>query len=112
MIASREEKLLQSEQKFGQEVKETTRQIEGLLSTFKSKYDLFSNLVNKTTDSTIRTVSSSTSRVQQMTSHVNLAVSKSVEESKVFNSDENDKDTLWKEEIVEKLERSASKNKI
>ena len=111
-IVEREEKVKQSESQFGVRFKEAKRKIDGLLSSLLSEYESYSALVNKTSDATARNLASTTSRTEQMTSLVNMAISKTMDENKDFQFKTESKEKLLHNEMIQKVEQSVTENKV
>lgn len=111
-IVEREEKVKQSESQFGVRFKEAKRKIDGLLSSLLSEYDSYSALVNKTSEATARNLASTTSRTEQMTSLVNLAISQTMDENKDFQFKTESKEKLLHNEMIQKVEQSVTENKV
>jgi len=111
-ITEREEKLRESESQFGARFKEAKRKIDGLLSSLFSEYESYSDLVNKTSDATARNLASTTSRTEQMTSLVNMAISQTMGQNKDYQFKTEAKEKLLNTEIINKIEESVNENKI
>jgi len=111
-ITEREEKLRESESQFGARFKEAKRKIDGLLSSLFSDYESYSDLVNKTSEATARNLASTTSRTEQMTSLVNMAVSQTMSQNKDFQFKTEAKEKLLSTEIINKIEESVTGNKM
>lgn len=111
-IVEREEKVKQSESQFGVRFKEAKRKIDGLLSSLLSEYDSYSALVNKTSEATARNLASTTSRTEQMTSLVNMAISQAMDENNDFKFKTESKEKLLHNEMIQKVEQSVAENKV
>lgn len=111
-IVEREEKVKQSESQFGVRFKEAKRKIDGLLSSLLSEYDSYSALVNKTSEATARNLASTTSRTEQMTSLVNMAISQTMDENNDFKFKTESKEKLLHNEMIQKVEQSVVENKV
>eukprot|EP00092_Neocalanus_flemingeri_P004593 GFUD01004944.1.p1 GENE.GFUD01004944.1~~GFUD01004944.1.p1 ORF type:complete len:756 (+),score=168.58 GFUD01004944.1:860-3127(+) len=111
-IAEREEKVKQSESQFGVRFKEAKRKIDGLLSSLLSEYESYSTLINKTAEATARNLASTTSRTEQMTSLVNMAVGKTMDDNKEFQFKTESKEKLLLSEMIQKVEESVTDNKV
>jgi hypothetical protein len=111
-ITEREEKVRESESQFGLRFKEAKRKIDGLLSSLLSEYESYSDLVNKTSEATARNLASTSSRTEQMTSLVNLAISQTLDQNKDFQMKTEAKDKLLSTEVINKIEESVTENKI
>jgi len=111
-IAEREEKVKQSESQFGVRFKEAKRKIDGLLSSLLSEYESYSDLVNKTSEATSRNLASTSSRTEQMTSLVNMAISQTMDQNKDFQYKTGSKEKLLHSEMVQKVEQSVTENKV
>lgn len=111
-IVEREEKVKQSESQFGVRFKEAKRKIDGLLSSLLSEYDSYSALVNKTSEATARNLASTTSRTEQMTSLVNMAISQTMDENNDFKFKTESKEKLLHNEMIQKVEQSVAENKV
>jgi len=111
-IIEREEKVKYSESQFGVRFKEAKRKIDGLLASLFSEYESYSTLVNKTSDATARNLASTTSRTEQMTSLVNMAVSQTMSDNKDFQFKSENKEKLLASDMIQKVKDSVTENKV
>merc|ERR1712013_513032 len=111
-ITEREEKLRESESQFGARFKEAKERLMDFYPHFFSDYESYSDLVNKTSEATARNLASTTSRTEQMTSLVNMAVSQTMSQNKDFQFKTEAKEKLLSTEIINKIEESVTGNKM
>ena len=102
-ISEREEKLKRSESQFGERFVEAKKKIDGLLSSLFSEYDSYSSLANKTSQANSRNLASSSSRQEQMTSLIDVALTQATDTSKDFSFKAEKKEKVAELELVQKI---------
>ena len=110
-ISEREEKLKRSELQFGERFVEAKKKIDSLLSSLFSEYDSYSSLANKTSEANSRNLASSSSRQEQMTSLIDVALTEATDSSKDFSFKAEKKEKGVRLELVQKITEGIASSK-
>ena len=110
-ISEREEKLKRSELQFGERFVEAKKKIDSLLSSLFSEYDSYSSLANKTSEANSRNLASSSSRQEQMTSLIDVALTEATDKSKDFSFKAEKKEKVVRLELVQKISEGIASSK-
>jgi len=110
-MVGNEEKARQAEVQFGARFQEAKRKIDGLLDSLASEYQLYSAIVNKTSEARVEGLSMARDRAQQVHTLVATATSKAVDEGTDRLRVAANKEKVLEGDLLDKLRATEVNNK-
>jgi len=110
-LVENEEKVREAEIQFGARFQEAKRKIDGLLESLLSEYQLYSGLINKTSEARVEGLTATRDRAQQVNTLVGTATGKAVEEGEARGRVSRERQQLLQADLLDKVKSSQANNK-